>query len=121
MEAGNLKIGLTVGKGLVSASEAAPWMLPSLEGRPLCVHVGWGGWRDKKGGRAFFNDGVYHEDGSLTVPAPFHSPPPTPGSLVTLQIKFPTFEFGRTPSNPSKGFATPSAVGVNLSVEEHIV
>lgn len=49
------------------------------------------------------------------------APPPTPGSLITLQTKFPTFEFGRTPSNPSKGFATPSAVGVNLSVEEHIV
>lgn len=33
--------------------------------------------------------------------------PQTPGSLVTLQINFLTLEFGRTPSNPSKGFATP--------------
>lgn len=62
----------------------------------------------KRGGRAFFSDGVYHEDGSLTVPAPFHSPPQTPSSLVTFQIKFLTLEFWRTPSNPSKGFATPS-------------
>lgn len=61
----------------------------------------------KKGGRAFFDDGVYHEGGSLMVPAPFHSSPQAPSSLVTLQIKFLTLEFGRTPSNPSKGFATP--------------
>lgn len=67
--------------------------------------IGWVEGQKKGGGS--FHDGVYHEGGSLTAPAALHSAPPP--HLETLQIKFLTLEFGRTPSDPSKGPATPSA------------